>query len=70
MATANPTAKSVKSKTDLAIEYMTKHNVTAYAAALALDLHPSTVTKRLKLLAATEGQRCPCCHQIIKTGAA
>jgi hypothetical protein len=64
MATANPTAKPVKSKTDQAIDYMKAEGVTAYAAAQKFGIGAAPIYKRLKLLASAD--RCPCCGQVIK----
>lgn len=66
MATKNRTVKPVKSKTAQAIDYMTEHGVTPYAAAQAIGVAPTAVYKRLALLKATADQRCPHCGQLIK----
>jgi hypothetical protein len=66
MATANPTAKPVKSKTDQSIDYMRAEGVTAYAAGKVYEISPSAIYRRLAQLKAMHGHPCPCCGQIIK----
>lgn len=70
MTTADSTASSKKSKTDQAIDYWNanKHTgVTISQAAHHLGITPTPVYLRLKLLAKTAGQRCPCCGHLTKT---
>ena len=64
MTTENTTEKPL-SKADQAIEYMSKHQVTVYAAAKAVDVNPSAVYRRIGQLRAFVGKRCHCCGQIV-----
>jgi hypothetical protein len=58
------------SKTALAVAFYLANQekgVTVYAAAKQFDIGPTAIYKRLKLLAETADQRCPCCGQLVPT---
>lgn len=67
MAVPDSTVKPAKSKTDQAIAYMKSTGMNAYGAAALFDITPGAIYKRVKLLASTSAQRCPCCGQLVKS---
>lgn len=61
---------SQQSKTSQGVEYYLANKdkgVTVYAAAKHIGIGPGAIYKRLKLLAETADQRCPCCGQLVPT---
>lgn len=59
-----------QSKTSQAVElYLAEKEkgMTPFGAAKWFDVNPSAVYRRLKVLAETADQRCPCCGQLVPT---
>lgn len=74
MATVDSTVKVTQpkaSRTAQAVAYYLEHapkvpGLTPYAVAKRFELTPQVLTRRLKVLADTAAERCPCCGQIMK----